>query len=75
MEIKRKVEQIREKALKVLNEKADPHNFEEKLKKDLKLKIILDEMESIIQDETLSDEEVFEKLEYVDKELEFVQKT
>mgnify|MGYP004547154303 FL=1 len=75
MDIKRRVEEIREKAVQVLNEKAEPQNLEVKLKKDLKLKVILNEMESIIQDETLSDEEVFKKLEYVDKELEIVQKT
>ena len=75
MDIKRRVEEIREKAVQVLNEKAEPQNLEAKLKKDLKLKVILNEMESIIQDETLLDEEVFKKLEYVDKELEIVQKT
>lgn len=76
-EINKKVMEIRKKASEILNEKSDTKEIESTLQKNLKVKVIMDELESIIHDENSSDEEVNQRLEFVKNELDaiFNQKT
>ena len=69
-EINKKVMEIRKKASEILNEKSDTKEIESTLQKNLKVKVIMDELESIIHDENSLDEEVNQRLEFVKNELD-----
>lgn len=69
-EINKKVMEIRQKASEILNEKSDTKEIESTLQKNLKVKVIMDELESIIHDENSLDEEVNQRLEFVKNELD-----
>lgn len=70
--INKKIMDIRKKASEILNEKSDTREIESTLQKNLKVKIIMDEMESIIHDENSLDEEVQKRLEFVENELDAI---
>lgn len=69
-EINKKVMEIRQKASEILNEKSDTRQIESTLQKNLKVKVIMDELDSIIHDENSLDEEVNQRLEFVKNELD-----
>ena len=58
------------KASEILNEKSDTRQIESTLQKNLKVKVIMDELDSIIHDENSLDEEVNQRLEFVKNELD-----